>query len=356
MTSVSTDRRVGINASAAIKVAAICASTANLTLSGAQTIDGIAVVANDRVFAKDQTDTTEIGLYNVQTGAWVREPDWNGAYDVREGTMIPVSRGTVNAATFWRVTNTGTVTVGTTSITVAAQSLAPSAILSDGTVSMAADFLPGTTATHDLGSKTYKWEDLVQAGDLVQAERADHSVTPAAGYGGYWTKSTTPTSAMFSDDADNDYTLNAVVQQVVVETATHTASITTDMVLDDTIPQNSEGDELFTLAITPVSTTSVLLIEIDVQCAVSANDYSIGAIFQDSTANALAAGYYLHDAAEPRRFRMMHRMAAGTTSSTTFKFRIGSRGASVLSINGDSSTRRFGGVMVSRMLITELLV
>jgi len=228
MTSVSTDRRVGINASAAIKVAAICASTANLTLSGAQTIDGIAVVANDRVFAKDQTDTTEIGLYKVQTGAWVREPDWNGAYDVREGTMIPVSRGTVNAATFWRVTNTGTVTVGTTSITVAAQSLAPSAILSDGTVSMAADFLPGTTATHDLGSKTYKWEDLVQAGDLVQAERADHSVTPAAGYGGYWTKSTTPTSAMFSDDADNDYTLNAVVQQVVVETATHTASITTD--------------------------------------------------------------------------------------------------------------------------------
>ena len=208
MVSVTTDRRQGVNASAAIKVACICASTGNLTLSAAQTIDGIAVVADDRVFAKDQTDATEIGIYRVQTGAWVREPDWNGAYDVREGTMIPVSRGTVNASTFWRVTNTGTITIGTTSLTVASQALDATAILSDGSVSMAADFLPGTSATHDLGSKTFQWEDIIQAGDLVQKEQADHSVSPAAGYGGWWVKSDSPNRAMFSDDADTDFYLS----------------------------------------------------------------------------------------------------------------------------------------------------
>ena len=54
----STDRRQGVNASQAIKVACIAASTGNLTLSGEQTIDGIACVEDDRVFAKDDVEET----------------------------------------------------------------------------------------------------------------------------------------------------------------------------------------------------------------------------------------------------------------------------------------------------------
>jgi len=119
MPSVTTDRRRGINSSAAIKVPCIAASTANLTLSGEQTVDAIALVTGDRCFAKDQTDATEIGIYRVDTSAWQREPDFDGSYDVVEGTMVPVSRGTANADTYWRITNTGDIVIGTTSLTVA---------------------------------------------------------------------------------------------------------------------------------------------------------------------------------------------------------------------------------------------
>ena len=53
---VSTDRIDGVQASVALKAPVRVASTANVTLSGTQTIDGVAVVVDDRVLLKDQTD------------------------------------------------------------------------------------------------------------------------------------------------------------------------------------------------------------------------------------------------------------------------------------------------------------
>ena len=119
MATITTDRRRGINSAAAIKVSCVCATTTNITLSGEQTIDGI-TTSGTRVFVKDQTDTTEIGIYLSSASAWTREPDFDGTYDVTEGTLIPVSRGTANSDTWWRVTNTGTITIGTTALTVSA--------------------------------------------------------------------------------------------------------------------------------------------------------------------------------------------------------------------------------------------
>lgn len=119
MASVATHKRRGINSSAAIKVACIAGSTANLTLSGEQTVDGIALAEDDRVLVKDQTDGTENGIYEVATGTWERAPDFDGAFDIAEGTIVPVSRGAVNANTNWKVTNTGNIVIGTTVITMA---------------------------------------------------------------------------------------------------------------------------------------------------------------------------------------------------------------------------------------------
>jgi hypothetical protein len=138
----------------------VAASTGNLTLEAEQTVDGIALVDGDRVFAKDQTDTTEIGIYIVSTGTWTRAPDWDGTIDVGEGTMIPVSRGPTNGDTYWKITNTGTITVGTTAITLQATTVLSSAILNDGSVKMIADFSPNATDTYDLGTAALKWEDL----------------------------------------------------------------------------------------------------------------------------------------------------------------------------------------------------
>ena len=70
------------------------ATTANITLSGTQTIDTVAVVAGDRVLVKDQTAASQNGVYTVAAGAWTRVPDANtsaraagGAINVDSGTQ-----------------------------------------------------------------------------------------------------------------------------------------------------------------------------------------------------------------------------------------------------------------------------
>lgn len=117
MASTSTNRRQGINTGAAVKVACKAATTANITLSGEQTIDGIACTDGDRVFVKEQDTASENGIYEVSTSSWQRAKDFDGTFDVVEGTLIPVSRGTENGGQVFRVTNTGTITIGTTSLT-----------------------------------------------------------------------------------------------------------------------------------------------------------------------------------------------------------------------------------------------
>lgn len=117
MTGTRTDVLDGVSASAAIKVAVLVATTANISLSGTQTIDGVSVVADDRVLAKDQTDTTENGIYSVQSGDWERVADFDGNRDVRKGTLVSVISGTLNQKTMWRCTSTEPITIDSSAIT-----------------------------------------------------------------------------------------------------------------------------------------------------------------------------------------------------------------------------------------------
>lgn len=118
MSSVSTDRRQGVNAGAAVKVPCKTATTANITLSGLQTIDGVALAANDRVLVKDQTTGSENGIYRAATGTWTRDYDFDGTFDVKEGTFVFVTDGSTTVG-FWYVTTADPITPGTTSITFA---------------------------------------------------------------------------------------------------------------------------------------------------------------------------------------------------------------------------------------------
>ena len=115
MASNVVSRLRGVKSSLAIKVPCVAATTANITLSGEQTIDGVAVVDGDRVLVKDQTTASENGIYECDTGAWDRAPDWDGIGDVVTGTLVFAIDGTVNEGG-WRVTTTGTITVDTTSV------------------------------------------------------------------------------------------------------------------------------------------------------------------------------------------------------------------------------------------------
>lgn len=92
------------------------ASTTNLTLSGTQTIDGVAVIAGDRVLAKDQTTATANGIYVVAAGAWSRATDFDDSVEVTSGAAIPVEQGTTNADSVQILTTDSAITVGTTSL------------------------------------------------------------------------------------------------------------------------------------------------------------------------------------------------------------------------------------------------
>src|SRR5262252_927006 len=69
----------------------------NITLSGFQTIDGVALAAGDRVLVKDQTDATTNGFYNVATGPWTRTIDAANNSQWTQGLEVVVTKGSVNA-------------------------------------------------------------------------------------------------------------------------------------------------------------------------------------------------------------------------------------------------------------------
>lgn len=123
---------------------------------------------------------------------------------------------------------------------------------------------------------------------------------------------------------------------------------------DDTIPQNTEGDQYMTLAITPKSATNILVIETLGVFASSAGERFTLALFQDAMANALKAVQGRWEVASvPVTLPLTHIMAAGTTSATTFKARAGAGTAVTLTFNGQGGARFMGGVMGSYMKITE---
>ena len=110
---------VGLSSSLKSPVAA--ATTANITLSNAQTIDGVALSAGDRVLVKNQTTGTNNGIYVVAAGAWSRAVDTDTGAELL-GSSTFVLNGATNGSKTFVNTNTGAITVGTTAVTFADQS------------------------------------------------------------------------------------------------------------------------------------------------------------------------------------------------------------------------------------------
>jgi hypothetical protein len=119
MTSPTVDQRYGLVGSIAFKSPCRVASTGALTLSGAQAINGVSVVAGDRVLVKNQSTASSNGIYDADTGAWTRAKDFDGNNDVRTGTLVYVTGGTSVGKGIWTVSSTGSV-IGTDSISFAA--------------------------------------------------------------------------------------------------------------------------------------------------------------------------------------------------------------------------------------------
>ncbi|MBE7413838.1 MAG: hypothetical protein HS130_00865 [Deltaproteobacteria bacterium] len=127
--------------------------------------------------------------------------------------------------------------------------------------------------------------------------------------------------------------------------------------IDDTIPQNTEGDQYMQLAITPQDETHKLIIEVVALFAGNSGNARItGALFKNSEANAIAVQTFgpNNSGNAAGVFKMKHIMIAGTTDEITFKFRAGPSSSYTITFNGESGARLFGGVAASSITITEV--
>lgn len=89
-------------------------TTANVTLSGVMTVDGVPLVAGDRVLVRAQTDQKTNGIYVVATGAWTRSADADSAVELLNAAVF-ASQGTQFADTAW-VCSTDNISLGTSNI------------------------------------------------------------------------------------------------------------------------------------------------------------------------------------------------------------------------------------------------
>lgn len=122
--------RSGLDVKASVKAA----TTANITLSNTQTVDGVALSVGDRVLVKDQSTGSQNGIYVVASGAWTRstDADNNPGGEVTSGMFTFVEQGTINANTGFVLTTPDPITLGTTSLAFALFSSSGTLIAGEG--------------------------------------------------------------------------------------------------------------------------------------------------------------------------------------------------------------------------------
>jgi len=93
------------------------ATTASITLSGLQTIDGITLSSGDRVLVKDQTTSSQNGIYTAASSSWTRATDFDSSAEVTSGAFVFVEAGSSNAGKGYVLTTLNPISVGTTPLT-----------------------------------------------------------------------------------------------------------------------------------------------------------------------------------------------------------------------------------------------
>lgn len=256
------------------------------------------------------------------------------------------------ASSSWVVTGGGTGTVTHTGSLTANR-----IIKGNGTADITVGDLTGDVTTSGAMATTIA-NSAVTLAKIANAAASSKLVgSGASGSGAAYAELTLGTNLSMSGT-----TLNAtgggsgaVVQVVNAQTGA-VATGATVIPLDDTIPQNTEGDQYMSLAITPTSASNKLRIDVVVFGSVATAAEIAVALFQDSTANALAVTS-MTDGINTARLTipLTHYMTSGTTSATTFKVRVGPSSVVGFTFNGTSGGRLYGGVAASSITITEIV-
>lgn len=100
----------------AVKLPVRVATTTAVAHAGLLTIDGVTLLAGDRVLDKDHGTASLRGIWVADAGAWTRATDFDSSDEVFAGVIVPVTEGTLSADTIWILTTDGAITVGSTSL------------------------------------------------------------------------------------------------------------------------------------------------------------------------------------------------------------------------------------------------
>lgn len=99
------------------KHSVLVATTANIVLSGIQTIDGVLLPVGARVLVKDQAQAKDNGIYVVPAaGVWRRAQDADASIEVTPGLFVSVEKGTANGDSVWQLVTDAPIILGTTAL------------------------------------------------------------------------------------------------------------------------------------------------------------------------------------------------------------------------------------------------
>lgn len=146
----------------------------------------------------------------------------------------------------------------------------------------------------------------------------------------------------------------AVIDSAFGSYATN-ASLTAQIPIDDTIPQNIEGTEIISVSFTPKSATNRLRLRFSGPFTLSGNGTGVAAIFSSASANALSARAQVVSSIQDRNQLMVeHEYVPGVTTALTFSVRAGPASALTMRFNGSTVTRDFGGAAAATLVIEEI--
>lgn len=158
------------------KQAVRAGATANITLSGAQTIDGVSVVAGDRVLVKSQSTASQNGIYLAASAGWTRAADADSGTELVNASCY-ISEGATLADTQWTCSTNAPITVGSTSLAFAQLTSGGGALQASNNLS---DLANAATARTNLGVYSTSQVDAAIAAASLAASPATAIFTNVA--------------------------------------------------------------------------------------------------------------------------------------------------------------------------------